>query len=174
MLHFSSCVCRSAVRRAIAWLVTAALILVPVLAVLQYRWIGQLSDAERERHERQLRHSTSALTDDLDIELIRAFIGLRVDGPAVQSGNWTEYADRVAGWHAATAAPEIVRDVLLIDDGPSGIRLREWSVDQKQFVAAAWTNDLVPVSSNAPETISRIGIDRPAEDVPRPVDLLER
>ncbi len=104
----------------ITWLVAAALILVPVLAVFQYRWIGQVSDAERERHERTLRHSTSALTDDLDIELIRAFIGLRVEGVAVQSDNWTEYAERVAGWRAATAAPAIVRDILLADRRPVG------------------------------------------------------
>src|SRR4029453_5891430 len=94
----------------------------PVLAVLQYRWIGQVSDAERERHERTLRHSTVALTEDIDIELSRRFIGLRVDGSAVQSGSWAEYAERVAGWRAATAAPAIVRDVLLIDQGSSGDR----------------------------------------------------
>ena len=89
----------------ITWLVAA----LPVIAVFQYRWIGQVSDAERERHERTLRHSTSALTDDLDIELIRAFIGLRVEGLAVLSDNWTEYAERVAGLRAATAAPGSVR-----------------------------------------------------------------
>ncbi len=155
----------------VAWLVGAALILVPVLAVLQYRWIGQLSDAERERHERQLRHSTSALTDDLDIELIRAFLGLRVDGSAVQSGNWTEYAERVAGWHAATAAPAIVRDVLLIDNGPSGIRLREWSADQKQFVPTAWTDDLVRYRDRAANDLAHWN-DRSADDGPRPVDPL--
>ena len=154
-----------------AWLVAAALILVPVLAVLQYRWIGQLSDAERERHERRLRHSTNALSDDLDVELIRAFIGLRVDGAALRSSSWTEYADRVAGWRAATAVPAIVRDVLLIDNGPSGIRLREWSSDQKQFVPAAWTDDVLPHRSRAETELAHWN-DRPADDAPRPMDLL--
>ena len=142
MLHLNAV--RLPLRRStgITWLVAAALILLPVLAVLQYRWIGQVSDAERERHERTLRHSTVALTEDLDIELIRAFIGLRVDGSAVQSGSWTEYAERVAGWRAATAAPALVRDVLLIDQGPSGARLRRWSSHRQQSVAAEWTDDL--------------------------------
>ena len=160
MLHFSSCVCRSGVRRASPGSLTAALILLPVLAVLQYRWIGQVSDAERERHERPLRHSTVALTEDLDIELIRAFIGLRVDGPAVQSGNWTEYADRVAGWHAATAAPEIVRDVLLIDNGPSGSGF----ANGRSIRSSSWRRHGPTIScriENAPETISRIGMTGP-------------
>ena len=155
----------------ITWLVAAALILVPVLAVFQYRWIVQVSDAERERHERTLRHSTSALTDDLDIELIRAFLGLRVEGLAVQSDNWTEYAERVAGWRAATAAPAIVRDILLIDGGPSGVRLRRWSGDRRQFVAAAWTDDIAPYRRRATNELARWN-ERSPDEPPRPMDLL--
>jgi signal transduction histidine kinase len=155
----------------ITWLVAAALVLLPVLAVLQYRWIGQVSDAERERHERTLRHSTVALTEDIDIELIRAFIGLRVDGSAVQSGSWAEYAERVAGWRAATAAPAIVRDVLLIDQGSSGVRLREWSSNRQQFVAAEWTDDLAPYRVRAITDLAHWN-DRPADEPPRPMDLL--
>jgi signal transduction histidine kinase len=130
-----------------------------------------LSDAERERHERRLRHSTNALSDDLDVELIRAFIGLRVDGAALRSNSWAEYADRVAGWRAATAVPAIVRDVLLIDNGPSGIRLRAWSSDQKQFLPAAWTDDVQPYRTRAETELAHWN-DRPADDAPRPMDLL--
>jgi signal transduction histidine kinase len=155
----------------LAWLVAAALILVPVLAVLQYHWIGQLSDAERERHERTLRHATTALTDDLDLEVIRAFVGLYVDGASVQSGTWTEYAERVARWRAATATPAIVRDVLLIDRGPEGLRLREWSSEQRQFVPAAWTSDLTTARQRAASELARWN-DRPPDEPPRPGDLL--
>ncbi len=155
----------------IAWLVAAALILVPLLAVFQYRWIGQVSDAERERQERRLRHSTTALTDDLDIELIRAFIGLRVDGAAVRSDTWSEYAERVAGWRAATAVPAMVRDVLLLDNGPAGIRLREWSGERKQFVAVEWTDDLEPYRARAATELAHWN-DKPSDDAPRPIDPL--
>jgi signal transduction histidine kinase len=155
----------------ITWLVTAALILVPVLAVLQYRWIGQLSDAERERHERRLRQSTTALTDDLDIELIRAFIGLRVDGRSIENDNWAEYAERVAGWRAATAVPAIVRRILLIDKGPSGVRLREWSTDQRRFLPAEWTADLAPYRTRAVQDLATWN-DRQPDEPPRPIDML--
>jgi signal transduction histidine kinase len=150
----------------LAWLVAAALILVPVLAVLQYHWIGQVSDAERERHERALRHATSALTDDLDLEVIRAFVGLYVDGASVQSGDWTEYAEKVARWRAATAAPAMVRDVLLVDKGPEGLRLREWSSEQRQFVPATWTSDLAPARERAATELAR-WTDRPPDEPPR-------
>jgi hypothetical protein len=40
-------------------LVAGMLVLLPVLAVLQFRWLGQLSDAERERLQRNLRATTA-------------------------------------------------------------------------------------------------------------------
>jgi hypothetical protein len=110
-------------------LIGAALILLPILAVLQYRWIGQVSDAERERRQRTLQHATNAITQELDVELVRAVIGLQVDGLTLRSDDWTVYTERVAGWHKATAAPGILRDVLLVDRGPAGLRLRHWSDD---------------------------------------------
>ena len=36
-------------------LTAALLVLLPALAVLQYRWVGQVSAAERDRMERNLR-----------------------------------------------------------------------------------------------------------------------
>ena len=42
------------------------------MAVLQYRWIGQVSDAERERRERTLQHATTQVAQELDVELVRA------------------------------------------------------------------------------------------------------
>jgi signal transduction histidine kinase len=153
------------------WLVAAALILLPVLAVLQYRWIGQLSDAERERRERTLRHATTALTQDIDIELIRALIGLQVDGPSVKSDTWTEYAERVAGWRGAAAAPRIVRDVLLIDRDAAGVRLRRWSSDARRFVATPWTVELEPHRARALTELSAWRA-RPPDEPVRPPDLL--
>ena len=116
--------------------------LLPILAILQYRWIGQVSDAERERRQRTLQHATNAITQELDVELVRAVIGLQVDGSTLRSDDWTVYTERVAGWHKATAAPGILRDVLLVDRGPIGLRLRHWSDETRRFVDLAWPDDM--------------------------------
>ena len=78
-----------------------ALLLLPVMALLQYRWIGQVSDAERERRERTLKQATAQVAQDLDVELFRAFVGLQVDGEALKTDDWTEYAERADAWRAA-------------------------------------------------------------------------
>src|SRR5947199_59033 len=52
-------------------LVGLLLILLPVLAVLQYRWIGEVSAAERDRLESSLRVSSDRFATDFDAELAR-------------------------------------------------------------------------------------------------------
>ena len=102
----------------------AALLLLPLMAALQYRWIGQVSDAERERRERTLKQATTQVAQDLDLELFRAFAGLQVDGEALQADDWTAYAERAGVWRAAATSPALVRDVLLADRHGAALRLR--------------------------------------------------
>jgi signal transduction histidine kinase len=124
------------------FLLLAALVVLPIVAILQYRWIGQVSDAERDRGARVLQHATSALTQDVDLELVKALIGLSVDGTSLKTNDWSAYVEREAAWRKAATAPRMVRDVLLVDKGPDGLRLRRWSVDDRRFVPAEWTPDL--------------------------------
>ncbi len=120
----------------------AALLLLPLMAILQYKWIGQVSDAERERRERTLKQATAQVAKDLDVELIRAFGGLQVDGEAIGSDDWTEYAERAKAWRAAATTPALVRDVLLADRVGTDLRLRRWDQAAARFVPADWPSDL--------------------------------
>ena len=152
-------------------LVGAALVLLPLLAVLQYRWIGQVSDAERERRQRTLEHATSAIAQDVDLELIRALVGLQVDGVALRAEDWTSYAERAAAWHKAAAAPGMVHDVLLVDRGPQGLRLRSWSDAARTFEPATWTPALEPFRQRFGGELTTWDAHPPDEPV-RPGDLL--
>ena len=75
-------------------LVAVVLLLVPALAWLQYRWVGQVSEAERERMQRTLRIAASQFATDFDTELSRAVVGLQVEGAIARDENWTSYAQR--------------------------------------------------------------------------------
>jgi signal transduction histidine kinase len=135
---------RGGPRRPIALYLVAgsALLLLPLMAVLQYRWIGQVSDAERERRERTLKAATAQVAQDLDLELFRAFVGLQVDGESLKTDDWGAYADREHAWRAATVMPSLVRDVLLVDRHGTSLRLRRWDAAARTFVAAEWPADL--------------------------------
>ena len=56
------------------------MLLVPALAWMQYRWLGQLSEAERERMQRTLRTAAAQFATEFDTELSRTLISLQVDG----------------------------------------------------------------------------------------------
>lgn len=152
-------------------LVGGALLLLPALAILQYRWIGQVSDAERDRRERTLKHATTQVAQDLDLELVRAFVGLQVDGDSHRNDNWEGYADRVEAWRAAAVSPAIVREVLLADRSGGSLRLRRWNGASLQFVPAEWTEDLGAYRARFARELVEWEQNPPRDPV-RPPDLL--
>jgi signal transduction histidine kinase len=91
------------------------LLLVPSLAWLQYRWVGQLSEAERERMQRTLRTAASQFAVDFDSELSKALASLQVDGLALLDTNWANYAQRYSSWQQEVADPKLLKDVLVVD-----------------------------------------------------------
>ena len=78
-------------------IVTAALlVLLPALAVLQYRWVGQVSSAERDRMERNLRVGAYQFRQTFDGELGSATYSRSAhDG---RDGSTDRYADRYDAW----------------------------------------------------------------------------
>jgi His Kinase A (phospho-acceptor) domain len=137
-------------------LVAVVLLLVPALAWLQYRWVGQVSEAERERMQRTLRTSAAQFATAFDGELSRAVVGLQLEGATLRDENWTSYAQRYTSWVERGADERLLRDVLLVDvvpghplppTSPDHLRLRRWNSDQRTFEAADWTTELSAVRS---------------------------
>ena len=135
-------------------LVAVVLLLVPALAWLQYRWVGQVSEAERDRMQRTLRTSASQFATAFDGELSRAVVGLQLEGSTLRDENWTSYAQRYTAWVERGADERLLREVLLVDvapghplppTSPDDLRLRRWNSEQRTFEAADWTTDLSAV-----------------------------
>lgn len=126
-------------------LTIALLLLLPALAVLQYRWVGQVSDAERDRMERNLRTAAFQFRGAFDGEIIRAVNGLRVDAITAQEGAWYRYADRFASWLDTAEHPGIVAGVFLVDENQGQVRLRRWNDTSHAFAEVGWTAELAAV-----------------------------
>ena len=82
---------------AVTVLAGLVLLLVPALAYMQYQWLGQLSEAERERMQRTLRTAAAQFAVEFDTELSRALVSLQVDGQTMRDENWTSYAQQNLG-----------------------------------------------------------------------------
>jgi signal transduction histidine kinase len=125
-------------------LTAALLVLLPALALLQYRWVGQVSDAERERMQTHLRNAALQFHEALDGEIARAVSNLQVGAATAREGTSDRYADRYDAWAATSAHPQVVANVYLLDDGGSGVRVRRWNVADRALEPAAWPMALEP------------------------------
>jgi signal transduction histidine kinase len=125
-------------------LTAALLVLLPALALLQYRWVGQVSDAERERMQTHLRNAALQFHESLDGEIARAVSNLQVGAATAREGTSDRYADRYDAWAATSAHPQVVANVYLLDDGGAAVRVRRWNVAGRALEAAAWPGALEP------------------------------
>src|SRR5438067_7874244 len=79
--------------------VTLLALLCAALAVLQYRWIGEISDAERSRLHEALQTRLGGLRRALDDEMSSAFAGL-IPSPAqiADLGREAAYSAQYGHW----------------------------------------------------------------------------
>src|SRR5262249_40314044 len=87
--------------------------LLPAMAVMQYVWIGQVSDAARERAKARLENSVEQLISEFDAEITRArmaFWALPVEEAADAP---KRFADRFREWNRVAPYPQLIRDAYL-------------------------------------------------------------
>src|ERR1051325_474859 len=101
-------------------LVGLLLILLPALAILQYRWIGEVSVAERDRLQSGLREASRRFASDFDAELARISTALQIRDGFPESGE--RLLQRYQSWSESATYPQLVRSIYLIrlsQDGES-------------------------------------------------------
>ena len=92
----------------------ALLGLIALLASLQYRWLGQISGAERERMKGTLNARATAYAQDVDRELTRAYLLFQLDSLQQDEGAAAAVAARYDRWLATSRFPRMVKDVFMV------------------------------------------------------------
>src|SRR5262245_21500834 len=116
----------------------ALLVLLPTLALLQYRWVGQVREADRDRMQTHVRNAAIQFHEALDGEIARAVMNLQVGAATARDGFSDRYSDRYEAWMSTSAHPQIVADVLLIDADEGRLQLRRWNQALHAFEAYEW------------------------------------
>ncbi|HEX4565734.1 MAG TPA: HAMP domain-containing sensor histidine kinase [Vicinamibacterales bacterium] len=97
------------------FVIAAALLgLIALLATLQYRWLGQISDAERQRMTATLNDRAKAFGEDVDRELTRAYLLFQIDLPGSAGQPAQELATRYDRWQATARFPRLIKDIYLV------------------------------------------------------------
>lgn len=119
------------------WILGALLIVLSALAVLQYHWINQLTEAQRQRTQAGLTAALSNIENDFDIEITRAFVAFQVPFANVDCGK------RYEEWLRHAPYPNLIRGVYTTEAGPTDALpkpvvlgeppIRDWSRHLPEF-----------------------------------------
>jgi len=115
----------------------ALLALVATLGTLQYRWLGQVSEAEREQLKQSLDRRAREFADEFDREVTRLYQGLQPAG-TFDLAQAEPFAQKYDHWLAATAAPALVKAVYFAKAAPPGFTLHRYDPATRAFSAVEW------------------------------------
>ena len=129
-------------------LVALVAVMVLTLAWLQYRWLGQVSEAERDRMQRSVRTAAAQFSIAFDQEVSRAAQTLQVDAVSIRDNQWAAYAERYDRWASQAADTRLVTDIIVVDEDPRGsgrLRTRRWNPVTHAADPVVWPADLSPL-----------------------------
>ncbi len=141
--------------------VAGLLVALVLLATLQYRWVGQVGEAERARLQASARSRAEQLAQDFDREVTRAFAWLQVDEDMLGPDGGVRYAARYERWAARTEHPGLVAAVYVVTQENGQPSLRRFDKASRAFVGTEWPAELSALRQ-------RIAESRPAEAFFRP------
>src|SRR5262249_6579477 len=93
----------------------ALLVLLAALGTLQYRWLGEVRDAERERMRANLRARAADFSEAFDRELTRIYVAFHVDSGRLGTDPAGALADAYARSQTTDGRPGLVDAVYLLE-----------------------------------------------------------
>jgi signal transduction histidine kinase len=127
-------------------LAAALLGLIAVLATLQYRWLGQVSTAERERMQANLAARATGFATDFDREIARAYLTFQLDPLESDANVATHVSARFDRWLGTSRYPRLIRDVYIAArvDGDEAT-VQRFNPSTKFLEPAGWPPELQPI-----------------------------
>jgi len=120
-------------------LIAALLVLLVLLASLQYYWLGEISAGERERLQALVDSGAARFGEDFDLDIAGIFLGLQMHADTVRAQSWERYAQRYDHWQTRAMHPEIVGDIYLVQlYENSRINLLRFDKNTRRFNHADW------------------------------------
>ena len=92
-------------------LIGVLFLFLPVLAFFQYRWIGQVSEAERERLVEGLDIASHRLVEDILRQFSNVALSFQLQPTAEADTLEEQLFRKLEHWHTTAPFPEIVRSV---------------------------------------------------------------
>lgn len=119
------------------WIFGALLLILCGLAVVQYRWIEQLGEAQSQREKANLNAFLSNLESDFDVEITRVFVAFQA--PFANG----DYAVRYKEWLRHAPYPNLIRGVYIAEPGRPESLPKAVIPGQPAIRSTEWQRDLL-------------------------------
>jgi hypothetical protein len=124
-------------------LVLALLLLLPVLAWFQYRWLGQVSEAERERMLSNLKRATNQFCQDFNQELTQAYIHFQAGEPIRPDQLGAHYQQLWNEWRSKSPNSRLISDLYWVGNPIKDSALTRLDPATGKFVQVDWPAELL-------------------------------
>ncbi|MGH9843147.1 MAG: sensor histidine kinase [Blastocatellia bacterium] len=162
-------------------LVGVLLLLAPLLAALQYRWLGQLSESEQKQMTAGLRVAAARFGEDFDQEITAAYAAFLPDFVQPDASAAGRLASGYARWQTAARYPRLVKTVYQTEGQTEAgdaraLTLARFNPATQQMEACAWPPEMAALQAKLTRQRDRFRefMLRPAGATPPQYDSLHR
>jgi signal transduction histidine kinase len=121
-------------------------ILVVALGALQYRWVGQVSEADRAQLKQSLDRRAREFAEDFDRQIGRAYDVFRL--PVSFSTSSPElFAKKFDDWQSTAAFAGLIRNAYYVSNHERDFTLSRFDPQTRAFADTEWPDALQPVRS---------------------------
>jgi hypothetical protein len=138
-------------------LASLLLVLLPLLAALQYRWLGQLGESERKQMQTGLRAAAARFGEDFDREVTIAYAAFLPDVATLEAFAADRLAQGYARWQATARYPLLVKAIYQADAGDDRqLRLSRFDPATRQMISSEWPAEMIEMRERMKEQFDRL------------------
>lgn len=123
-----------------------------LLAILQYRWLGEISQVEGERMRERLEADARHFADDFNGEIRKSYFIFQLDPNVWLDRDWKEFSNRYQLWLAQTKYKNLIGEFYFVEKDKNPIK---YDSGKNEFVLAQTTAELEKIK----EKLNRAPID---------------
>jgi signal transduction histidine kinase len=147
-----------------SWLPAAGVVLLALLAIVatfQYRWLGEVSNAERERMRASLQTRASDFTQAFDRELTQIYLAFHFGPDVVERDAEVAIGLGLKKLQESARAPDLIRAVFLLEaQGPRANLLQRFDPSTNTLQRVEWPAELESwkqrIDHLAPLSVARV------------------
>ncbi|MGQ0542040.1 MAG: sensor histidine kinase [Blastocatellia bacterium] len=120
--------------------------LLTLFLALQYNWLSEAAEAERERMQKRVEMDTKNFADEFNREIQAAYFNFQTDSLTWTNADYTEFNERYDYWKTRTAYPELIRDIVFLPQDPTAASLK-YNADKRSFEPLQLSDKLSAIRS---------------------------